>query len=189
MELNDTKFGEFDFEFNNNNNTYVARHKSSSRIADFSSKKTTNETMRFERVNSLGFQIPAQNESLMILTSKAISLLDVLHFIETKTSPIEEAYIYLYTINQKAVKYLHTLSERSSLNLIISDLMNSKREKERVITRLLETKTSFIFVHNHAKLLTVKLKNGDYFTLTGSMNAGNNARVENLQIIGGGENV
>ena len=60
--------------------------------------------------------------------------------------------------------------------------MNSQRTKERLITKIFdESNVDIVFCHNHAKIAAMKIDD-NYFVLTGSMNAGNNARIETLQI-------
>lgn len=162
--------------------SFVKRHASSAKIVDFTDKIEVDELMRFDVVNGLNFDLPKKDESVFFITSKVISLLDVVHYIETVCGQIEKAIFYVYTINDKGARYISDLSNRTELKLIISDLMNSQRQKERVISDVLEKgNVNFVFCHNHAKLMSIKI--GDnYYTLTGSMNAGNNARVETLQI-------
>lgn len=162
--------------------SFVKRHASSAKIVDFTDKIEVDELMRLDVVNELNFDLPKKDESVFFITSKVISLLDVVHYIETVCGQIEKAIFYVYTINDKGARYISDLSNRTELKLIISDLMNSQRQKERVISDVLEkANVNFVFCHNHAKLMSIKI--GDnYYTLTGSMNAGNNARVETLQI-------
>ena len=130
----------------------------------------------------MNLSLPKENQSEFIITTKAISLLDVINYIEQKKGKIDEIYLFLYTINEKAANYICELSKRSKLKVIISDLMNSKREKERMITRIFDNlNVEIVFCHNHAKLSAIKI-NDNYYVLSGSMNAGNTARIEPLQI-------
>ena len=138
--------------------------------------------MRYSVIEKLNIKLPIKNESEFIITTKPISLLDVINYIEQTKGKIEIIYLFLYTVNDKAANYICELSKRSELKVIISDLMNSKREKERMITRIFDnTNTEIVFCHNHAKLAAIKI-NDNYYVLSGSMNAGNNARIETLQI-------
>ena len=60
--------------------------------------------------------------------------------------------------------------------------MNSKRQKERLITQIFDkNNVDIVFCHNHSKIAAINI-NGDYYVLSGSMNAGNNARIEQLTI-------
>jgi len=138
--------------------------------------------MRYSIIDELKLNIPEKNESEFIITTKPISLLDVINYIEQNKGIINEMYLFLYTVNDKAANYICELSKRVNLKVIISDLMNSKREKERMITKIFDdANTEIIFCHNHAKIAAIKINN-NYFVMSGSMNAGNNARVETLQI-------
>lgn len=162
--------------------SFVGKHKSSSKIIDFTDKESLNEIMRYSVIEKLNIKLPIKNESEFIITTKPISLLDVINYIEQTKGKIEIIYLFLYTVNDKAANYICELSKRSELKVIISDLMNSKREKERMITRIFDnTNTEIVFCHNHAKLAAIKI-NDNYYVLSGSMNAGNNARIETLQI-------
>lgn len=179
---------DFDFDFNwgddfDTKKYFVKRHGRSDNIINFSDVIQRNSTMRFEIVDSLNLKIPKCNESYFAITTKAISLLDVVNFFENKVGKIEECIIFFYTVNEKGAKYTVDLSKRSKLKVIISDIMNSQRTKERLITSIFdENNVEIVFCHNHAKIVSFKI--GDnYFTLTGSMNAGNNARVESLELI------
>lgn len=162
--------------------SFVGKHKSSSKIIDFTDKESLNEIMRYSVIEKLNIKLPIKGESEFIITTKPISLLDVINYIEQTKGKIEIIYLFLYTVNDKAANYICDLSKRSELKVIISDLMNSKREKERMITRIFDnTNTEIVFCHNHAKLAAIKI-NDNYYVLSGSMNAGNNARIETLQI-------
>jgi hypothetical protein len=162
--------------------SFVGKHKSSSKIIDFTDKESLNEIMRYSVIEKLNIKLPIKGESEFIITTKPISLLDVINYIEQTKGKIEIIYLFLYTVNDKAANYICELSKRSELKVIISDLMNSKREKERMITRIFDnTNTEIVFCHNHAKLAAIKI-NDNYYVLSGSMNAGNNARIETLQI-------
>lgn len=161
---------------------FVERQESSDKIIDFTDKESLNEIMRYSIVNDLRLNIPNENESEFIITTKPISLLDVINYIEQKKGKITEVYLFLFTINEKAANYICELSKRSELKVIISDLMNSKREKERVITRIFDNlNVEIVFCHNHAKLAALKI-NDNYYVLSGSMNAGSNPKIETLQI-------
>ena len=138
--------------------------------------------MRFEIIKSLNIQIPKIGESNFIVTTKAISLLDVINFLEKTVGNIEKSIIFFYTINEKAALYTINLAKRCDLRIVISDLMNSQRAKERIITKLFdENNVEIVFCHNHAKIAAIKIGQ-NHFVLSGSMNAGNNARIESLEI-------
>jgi hypothetical protein len=170
-------------EWNENNNEFVEKHKDSKKIIDFSNKIELNEFLRFKTISSLNFDIPNKNQSVFLLTTKAISLLDVVNFIEQKKGSIKEAIMFLYTITDKAANYISFLSQKTDLKIIISDLMNSQRQKERIITEIFDkNNVEIVFCHNHSKIIAINIES-DYYVLSGSMNAGNNARIESLHII------
>lgn len=174
-------WGEIKTDWNDKVN-FVNRHEASNKIIDFTDKQSLNEIMRYSIIDDLKLNIPEKNESEFIITTKAISLLDVINYIEQTKGAISEIYLFLYTVNNKAANYICELAKRSDLKVIISDLMNSKREKERMITRIFDNlNVEIVFCHNHAKIAAIKIDD-NYYVLSGSMNAGNNARVETLQI-------
>lgn len=161
---------------------YKKRHEASDRIIDFTDVEVRNELMRYGNVDSANIKIPEIGETHFYITTKALSLFNVINWIEQQRGEIEEIYFFVYTLNETIARYIVELSKRSKLYLIISDIMNSQREKERVITRVLEQGNSeIVFCHNHAKIISAKIGN-EYITLTGSMNAGANARIETLEI-------
>ena len=161
---------------------YKKRHEASDRIIDFTNVEKRNLLMRYDNVDSAKIEIPNKGATNFYVTTKALSLINVLNWIEHKRGKAEIVYIYLYTLNELMARYVVDLSKRTKLFLIVSDIMNSQREKERLITRLLEQGDSeIVFCHNHAKIIAAKFRN-DYITLTGSMNAGANARIETLEI-------
>lgn len=163
-------------------NDYKKRHEASDRIIDFTNVDVRNELMRYGNVDSANIKIPKIGESHFYITTKALSLFDVLNWIEQREGRVEEVYFFVYTLNEQIARYIVELSKRAKLYLIISDIMNSQREKERVITRVLEKgESEIVFCHNHAKIISAKIGN-EYITITGSMNAGANARIETLEI-------
>lgn len=165
------------------NNEFVEKHKDSKKIIDFSNKIELNEYLKFETVKSLNFNIPKKNESVFLITSKAISLLDVVNFIEQRRGSIKEAIMFLYTVTDKTANYISFLAHKSDIKIIISDLMNSQRQKERIITEIFDkNNVEIVFCHSHAKIVAINIES-DYYVLSGSMNAGNNARIESLHII------
>ena len=168
--------------WNNNDRGYVEKHHSSEKIIDFTNQLELNSVMRYDIINSLGIQIPTLNQTIFTVTTKAISLLDVINYVEQKIGAIEKGILFFYTINDKAAKYTCSLAKRCELKVIISDLMNSQRQKERVITQIFdESNVDIVFCHNHAKIAAIKIQD-NYYVFSGSMNAGNNARIETLQI-------
>jgi hypothetical protein len=184
--MNDFNFNtDFNFELNESKVDlhFKNRHESSEKIIDFTNISFCNEKMRYEIIRDLNFKIPILGENLFIITTKAISLLDIVNFIEKKIGQISDITIFFFTINDKAAKYTINLASRTKINILISDIMNSKRDKERMITRLFdESNVEIIFCHNHAKMVAFKIGE-NYFSLIGSMNAGTNAKIENLNII------
>ena len=162
--------------------SFVNKDEGSSNIMDFTKADVLDDAMRFDVISSLDIAIPKKDESVFMITTKAISLLDVMNWMEKKIGKIEEAVIFLYTINEKAVNYIVNLSGRCRLKIIVSDIMNSNRRKEKLIWEVLDNNNvDFVFVHSHAKIVSFRIGE-NYYTLSGSMNAGANARVESLQL-------
>ena len=161
---------------------FVKRGTKSKKTADFNEYINTVNSNKCDLVKSLVFEIPQKNKSSFFFTTKTISLLDVVDYIEKEKGKIKECYLFFFTINEKAVKYTCDLAKRADVKIIISDIMNSKRDKERLITKIFdEEKVKIVFCHNHSKIASFKIGN-DFYILTGSMNAGTNAKIETLQI-------
>lgn len=177
-----SEWGEVKTDWNSQIN-FVEKHEASNKIIDYSNAVSLKSQMRYDVIDSLNFELPKADEGFFAVTTKAISLLDVINYIEVKIGDIENAILFFYTVNDKAAKYTTELSRRCNLKVIISDLMNSKRQKERMITEILDNSNAeIVFCHNHAKIAAIQIGE-NFFVLSGSMNAGNNARIENLQII------
>lgn len=86
--------------------------------------------------------------------------MDVIKYIERTNGIIEEAIFYFYTINDKAANYTCELAKRSNVKIIISDLMNSKRQKERLITQIFDNNNvEIVFCHNHARIEQLQITN------------------------------
>lgn len=65
--------------------------------------------------------------------------------------------------------------------------MNTRREKELVITNIIQnSNVKWCFCHSHAKVVSFRIGERK-FTLQGSMNAGTNAKIENVMIVGSSE--
>jgi hypothetical protein len=184
--MNDFNFDtNFNFELDNSKTDlrFIKRGYKGNNVIDFSNIIKCNEAMRFEIVKSVNFKIPDKGENLFIITSKNISLLDVVNFIENEKGKLSDIIIFFFTVNEKGAKYTIELSKRANVNLIISEIMNTKREKERLITRLFDNNNvEIVFCNSHAKIASFKI-NDNYYTLVGSMNAGSNEKIENLNII------
>lgn len=161
---------------------YSKRGEKSKKSIDYSDEHERSIVMRYDSVNSAKINIPKKGGTNFYFTSKTLSLLDVLNWVEINLGKIDEATFIIFSVNEIMAEYIVSLTKRTKVKIIISDLMNSQREKERLITRLLEKGCEdVVFCHNHAKVVTAKI--GDnYITLTGSMNSGNNARIETLEI-------
>ena len=184
--MNDFNFDtNFNFELDDSKTDlhFKNKHESSQNIIDFTNVSYCNDLMKFQIIRDLNFKIPLSGENLFLITTKAISLLDVVNFMENEIGEISDITIFLYTLNNKAAKYTINLAHRIKTNIIISDIMNSKKDKKRMITRLFdEANVEIVFCHNHAKIVAFRI-NENYYTLIGSMNVGTNARIENLNII------
>lgn len=183
--MNDFNFqSNFNFEMESKTDLHFTdRGKKSRNAINFTNILECNEAMKFEVVKSINFKIPLLGENIFIITAKEFSLLDVVNFIEKQTGLISDIVIFFFTVNERAAQYTAELSKRTNLRVLISDIMNSKRDKEKMITKIFdESNVEIVFCHSHAKVVSFKIDE-NYFTLVGSMNAGTNAKIENLNII------
>lgn len=92
--------------------TFVEKHASSSKIIDLTYQHNLLSDIKFEIIKTINLEIPLINNTVFCFTTKAISLLDVIKYIERTNGIIEEAIFYFYTINDKAANYTCELAKR-----------------------------------------------------------------------------
>jgi hypothetical protein len=138
----------------------------------------------FDIIRELKFTIPRKNETITLLTTKSFSSIGLLDYIiSVKNYPIE-AIFFIYSLNSQVAQRINEICEKSNRSkIIISDLQNTAfRNKEKaVLENLNSDKCEKIFVHSHAKIISIKYKD-ESFTILGSGNLAANARVEQYQI-------
>ncbi len=182
-----TEWGEVKSNWNEEFTARVDKRTDKSGLEDLEAKKIQeyfNQT--FEIIKKINFKIPQPNESLTLITMSSFSSLGIIDYIITQKNnyPIEMV-LFLYSINSKIAGRLNEIAEQTEqTKIVISDLQNTAyRTKEKaVLENIKSNKIEKIFAHSHAKIAALKFTDGDYFTITGSGNLANNARVEQYNI-------
>lgn len=147
-----------------------------------------NET--FELIKEIDFKIPEKNESKLILTMKSFSAVGLIDFIIEKEGTYPNQMVcFIYSLNSKIAKRLNEIAENTELTkIVLSDLQNTAfRSKEKAVLECFKSKKiESIFVHSHAKIISLDFGKNKY-TILGSGNLAANARVEQYQIINSSE--
>lgn len=192
MAKNDFDFDDFDFgEILKDDKKpelgFVKRGDAGGKVFDFTNVDSRNLLCKYDIMKDSRIKIPNEGEGVFAITTKPVSMLDILNYIENELGAINEAIMMLFTVNEKAAKYIEALSQRAKLKIVISDIMNTRREKELVITNIIRnSNVKWCFCHSHAKVVSFRIGERK-FTLQGSMNAGTNAKIENVMIVGSSE--
>lgn len=162
----------FDYDFYENDEK--------SEVLDYHVEYLRDNIMKYEYINDIKINIPGKNQSLFLITSKAFSMFHFVNYIQKSIGKIEEGIFFVYTLNKQSLQYLNYLNKVSNIKIALSDFVNSKSEKQTFIRdSLLSGKINFITCHSHAKISAIKI-NDNYYVISGSMNFGNNAKVEQL---------
>lgn len=145
-----------------------------------------NEQLHFasaKHLNDLCIR-PKAGEQWRIVTEKAFNayafILSLL-----QEGDIDDLHVAIYRINEATVRSLIDLIDNCRIrraSFIISSFFNQTKKPEKW-AQLLATycidnpRTSFAYLHNHAKVVCAKC-GGDYYVFEGSGNMSDNARIE-----------
>lgn len=174
--------------------TFIARtdrRSEKSGLEDLKAKKIEsyfNDT--FDLIKEINFSIPNVNETKLLITMKSFSSIGLIDFIIKKTGFYpKEMICFIYSLNSKVATRLNEIADLTdSTKLVISDLQNTAfRNKEKAVLECFKSKKiNSIFIHSHAKIVSLDFGENKY-TILGSGNLAENARVEQYQIINSGE--
>jgi hypothetical protein len=144
----------------------------------------------FELIKQINFKIPEINESTLILTMKSFSAVGLINYIieEEKKYP-NKMICFIYSLNSKVAERLNIIADKTeTTKIVLSDLQNTAfRSKEKAVLECFKSKKiESIFVHSHAKIISLDFGLNKY-TILGSGNLASNARVEQYQIINSSE--
>lgn len=128
--------------------------------------------------------LPKQNEQVKLITFRSFNAAIFLKYI-AELEGIENCQLVVYSINGEAAIMINDLVEKGfidSMQILMSNLRNKAHRQKEQITRDLfveNPKVDLFFASSHAKILSVKTKKGNYYSLEGSGNLSYNSRVEN----------
>jgi len=127
---------------------------------------------------------PKKNEQYRIITEKQFNAYAlILHLLESES--IDEMYLAIYRINQPTVSSIIDFIEAGKIKnatFVISNFFNQTKKPEQWAIKLKDfcdtnINCKHIYTHNHAKVLAIKTKTGNY-VFEGSGNMSDNARIE-----------
>ena len=123
-----------------------------------------------------------------IITKKSFNAISIIiHLLDQ--GDISELYITGSAINLKTARAIHDIVNSGKVGkmvfLISSLIMKTETEKINILKALAENNKNFklIFAWNHTKIITCKTKKGECYTIMGSGNMSNNARIEQYMIV------
>lgn len=155
-------------------------------LEDSKYKKFIEKTYQvIQKIEEIG--LPKNNEQIKIITFRPFNAAVFLKYIAEKEG-IENAQIVVYSINGEAAVMIDKLINDGLINqcqILMSNLRNkAHREKEQITRDLFvnNPKVDLFFASSHAKILSVKTKQGNFYSLEGSGNMSYNSRVENYCI-------
>jgi hypothetical protein len=155
-------------------------------LEDSKYKKFIEKTYQvIEKIEELG--LPKKNEQIKLITFRSFNAAVFLKYIAEKEG-IENAQIVVYSINGEAALMINDLIVSKKVEraqILMSNLRNkAHREKEQITRDLFvyNPKVDLFFASSHAKILSVKTKHGNFYSLEGSGNLSYNSRVENYCI-------
>lgn len=155
-------------------------------LEDSKYKKFIKKTYQvIQKIEELG--LPKKNEQVKIITFRPFNAAVFLKYIAEKEGA-ENCQLVVYSINGEAAIMIDDLIKKGQIEncqILMSNLRNKAHRKKEQITRDLfvnNPKVDLFFASSHAKILSVKTKKGNFYSLEGSGNLSYNSRVENYCI-------
>lgn len=141
----------------------------------------------FQIIKEINFSVPAKGETTTILTLKSFSAIGLIDYLIQQIGAYPKKMVcYIYSLNAKVATRLNEIADKTGeTKLVISDLQNTayRQKEEAVISCFKSTKIEQIYVHSHAKIISLFFNEDFQITILGSGNLAANARVEQYQII------
>lgn len=137
-------------------------------------EKSSHLDIDFDRVQ--------QGEQLRLITSYAVNAIVAIEKISQKYE-IDEVYICVYRMNQRAVNWItdHLHQQGIKSTILLSNFFRENKRYEAWFNRLLELQNKNFIVKTgclHAKVFCCRTKDGQHFVFEGSGNLSDNARLE-----------
>lgn len=118
-----------------------------------------------------------------IVTDQSFNAITVIQYL-LEFYQIQELYIVVYRMNNKAFDYLSDLINSGiKISFIISDFFRENKRYERWAYELKSVadrnrRVSLAYTHSHAKVFLAKTTTGEHIVFEGSGNLSDNARIE-----------
>lgn len=131
--------------------------------------------------------LPKTNEQIRLITYRSFNASLFLAFICERTT-IETLLLVVYSINFEAAKLIHSLVESGKIKyakILMSNLRNVAHRQKEQITRDMfvdHPNIELFFASSHAKIMSMKTADGNFYTVEGSGNLSLNSRVESYVI-------
>jgi hypothetical protein len=138
-----------------------------------------------DKINDLG--LPEKEEQLRIVTFKTFNASIFLKYLADNFE-IEECIMVVYSINAEAGLMINDLVEKGKIKkckILMSNLRNKAHRKKEQITRdnfVDNPNIDLFFASAHSKIISVKTKCGNYYSIEGSGNLSFNSRIEQYVI-------
>jgi hypothetical protein len=129
---------------------------------------------------------PKKGEQLQIVTFKSFNAALFLQHLST-IEDIEEMYISAYSLNFESAEIISKLCTNQNVKceILISNLRNQAYRKKEEMTKQMfieNPNIKLFFCSSHAKVISIKTKKGNFYTIQGSGNLSFNSRVEQYVI-------
>lgn len=149
---------------------------------DESYKKFVVKTFQvIDRIKEI--KLPENKEQIRLVTFRSFNAVHFLNYIANKEK-VNHLILAVYSINAEAAKLIDDLVNDGKIDkatILMSNLRNKAHRQKEQITRDLfvdNPKVDLFFLSSHAKIMSIKTENDNYYTLEGSGNLSYNSRVE-----------
>lgn len=126
---------------------------------------------------------PKPGQRYVIVTEKSMNAVSFIKATLDKGG-IDEMWMAIYRINDKAVKIITDLIEQGKIrkaHFVLSNFFRESKKPERwmdsICRRADDLGYDFVFTHTHTKVTCIR-RGGDFFVFEGSGNISDNARIE-----------
>jgi hypothetical protein len=151
-------------------------------LIDKSYKKFIKKTYEvITHVEKIG--LPTKNEQIRLVTFRSFNAVHFLKYI-ADLEGVLDVKLAVYSINAEAAIMINELIENKTIEkatILISNLRNKAHRTKEQITRDLfvnNPNIDLFFCSSHAKIMSIKTKKGNFYTIEGSGNLSYNSRVE-----------
>lgn len=128
-------------------------------------------------------KLPEDKEQIRLITKRSFNSVAFLKYIAEKEKILHLVCV-VYSINHEAAQIIDELlisGRVKKATILISNLRNKAHRKKEELTKKLfinNPKVKLIFASSHAKIISFKTENKNYYTIEGSGNLSYNSRIE-----------